>query len=618
MEPIRNGNICDYLDFYLKLSSPHFAVLLTGNWGVGKTHFVKKYIKKSTYKDKSVYVSLYGIDNYDDIAMEIFKQIHPILASKELAVAGRIGRGLMHAVLQVDLFEQPLDTDKKTDIAIPEYLKQTDHLLVFDDIERCAIPVNKVMGYINQFVEHQNYKVILVGNEEEINEENEDEGSSKRYTRIKEKLIGKTFLVESDAQDALGVFIEALENDPVKELCEGAMDKLLSTYTESTHRNLRLFRQALLDFDRFFGKLSDKVLSKQSLIEHLLELFMIISPEVKSGNISASELTDFSSSIVLNRIGHEKDFDEMPYGKLLTTYTTKSLYDILMEGDMWAQIVAHSKLNKTKINQALEASNYFADSDQPAWIKLWHYFNSTDEEFGENLVIVTEGFSKKEFRELGVIKHVCGMLLKFSSVGLYKKSNLSILTKGKELIDNLAEEGELGHICDYDEQLDGESWGGLAFIGRELPEFRALLEYTQEKRKEAIEERYPETAKQLLKLLKEDADKFRDAITLNSRNTESYFNVPIIKYMTVDDFVKAYIELSPDDMRTILYAFQRRYSRANCDKVLREELDWLKQVIQQLENHSQALNQESILRYQIKRILIPQMESLAKELESEE
>jgi hypothetical protein len=47
---------------------------------------------------------------------------------------------------------------------------------VFDDLERCLAPINKVLGYINQFVEHGDAKVIVLANEKEI-------GSDEDYTR---------------------------------------------------------------------------------------------------------------------------------------------------------------------------------------------------------------------------------------------------------------------------------------------------------------------------------------------------------------------------------------------------------------------------------------------------
>lgn len=54
-------------------------------------------------------------------------------------------------------------------VNIDDLLKKGENLiLIFDDVERCQIPISEVLGYINYFVEHAKSKVILIGNEEEI------------------------------------------------------------------------------------------------------------------------------------------------------------------------------------------------------------------------------------------------------------------------------------------------------------------------------------------------------------------------------------------------------------------------------------------------------------------
>ena len=45
---------------------------------------------------------------------------------------------------------------------------KNDYFFVFDDLERCPMPLDEVMGYISNFVEQYEAKVILIGNEEEI------------------------------------------------------------------------------------------------------------------------------------------------------------------------------------------------------------------------------------------------------------------------------------------------------------------------------------------------------------------------------------------------------------------------------------------------------------------
>ena len=45
------------------------TVLISGNWGVGKTHYVKQFLEGKT---NSIYISLFGKNNIDDIKMDIY------------------------------------------------------------------------------------------------------------------------------------------------------------------------------------------------------------------------------------------------------------------------------------------------------------------------------------------------------------------------------------------------------------------------------------------------------------------------------------------------------------------------------------------------------------------
>ena len=42
-EDQKNSHLIQYLDYYIKLENPGYAVMVTGDWGVGKTYQVKKY-----------------------------------------------------------------------------------------------------------------------------------------------------------------------------------------------------------------------------------------------------------------------------------------------------------------------------------------------------------------------------------------------------------------------------------------------------------------------------------------------------------------------------------------------------------------------------------------------
>ena len=61
-----NEHISQFLNYYIKLSNPQYAVLLKGKWGSGKSHFINEYKEHlKTNEHKFIYVSLYGVTSYD-------------------------------------------------------------------------------------------------------------------------------------------------------------------------------------------------------------------------------------------------------------------------------------------------------------------------------------------------------------------------------------------------------------------------------------------------------------------------------------------------------------------------------------------------------------------------
>ena len=181
---MQNKHINEFLDYYIKLENPQYAVLLKGKWGSGKTHFINEYKKElDKNKQKYIYVSLYGVNTYDEIETKFLEAIYPRLYNKKTIFAGKIAKQLLKATLKID-WNDDGKADGNVNIQIPNFkpedlLNTKDYILIFDDLERCSINIINLLGFINFFVEHQSYKVILIANEEELEK-------TEKYTQIKE------------------------------------------------------------------------------------------------------------------------------------------------------------------------------------------------------------------------------------------------------------------------------------------------------------------------------------------------------------------------------------------------------------------------------------------------
>lgn len=92
---MKNDHIEKFLDYYLALpSAPEYAVLLRGNWGCGKSWFIRNYQKKRN-DINFLYVTLNGMTSIREIEESFFEQLHPILASKGMRIASKALKGLV-------------------------------------------------------------------------------------------------------------------------------------------------------------------------------------------------------------------------------------------------------------------------------------------------------------------------------------------------------------------------------------------------------------------------------------------------------------------------------------------------------------------------------------------
>ena len=87
-----NNLITAFLDDYYHNPDPQYAVFLKGKWGCGKTHFIKKWLKRYQGVDvkdeeavvitlKPIYVSLYGMNTIGEIKIALDREINPFFYS---------------------------------------------------------------------------------------------------------------------------------------------------------------------------------------------------------------------------------------------------------------------------------------------------------------------------------------------------------------------------------------------------------------------------------------------------------------------------------------------------------------------------------------------------------
>jgi len=299
-----NDHVVESIKNYASLNhSPYFALMITGPWGVGKTHLVKSTFNKLNNINYS-YISLYGISSNDDIDIAILQSLNPILSSSTAKAVGRVGKAALK-YLRIDGVVKPGDFVKPNQ----------EYIYIFDDLERCSMPPEAALGYINEFVEHDGCKVIIIANEEELPDRDS-------FKDTKEKLIGRTIEVQPDTEHLVENLISQIRNQRTKSLLDESRKIICTIFSEANTKSFRVLQQAIWDFENLADLLDKNHFENRDGITATLRLFLAMALEFKSGELSKQDIIDRPSSMLR---AFKRD---QPPQRIITRVLTKKILGI--------------------------------------------------------------------------------------------------------------------------------------------------------------------------------------------------------------------------------------------------------------------------------------------------
>ena len=346
--------ICDYV----RKPYTDYAIMLNGEWGSGKTYFWNNKLRSrlesisvNGKNYKTIYMSLYGINSLEEISKKIFIETNPMISkSLKKFVDNRQGNLIPEYVKtgldMANLFGNVNYNSDKLDFS--KLFAIDDKILCFDDLERANVDVIDILGYINNFVEHDGIKTILICNEKELatkfkntnkefktfiasyilDKEGElvtkedkklaqDKGTKNKplvnvleekissifdtandYERIKEKLIGETFeYVPEYAYILSGMIMKYSYNEELTDFYKRNTHLIISTFKKSNTRNLRILKHSLNDFEKVFNEVKKNYINVPTdLLKNMLIFTIAVSFEIKAGNVSKEKLKAINSN----------------------------------------------------------------------------------------------------------------------------------------------------------------------------------------------------------------------------------------------------------------------------------------------------------------------------------
>jgi len=172
-------------------TNPHFAVLIEGPWGCGKTHFVKRLLEDESFTNrKIIYLSLFGISDANSFQTQLFLASASEATKRLHAGAGLLG-SVIKGVLRIDLNEdQKPDANANLSFSgaekwIEKISGNLDNaVLILDDLERCPMSASNLLGIVNPFLEHGDARLLIVANTEKVTDD--------KFEAVREKVVGQS------------------------------------------------------------------------------------------------------------------------------------------------------------------------------------------------------------------------------------------------------------------------------------------------------------------------------------------------------------------------------------------------------------------------------------------
>ena len=366
---------------YIRADYTDYAIMINGEWGSGKTYFwnnkIRNKIDTLQLNGKhytTIYMSLYGISNLEDISKKIFIETTQLMDKNMKKYMNATGQQSIpeYAKTGLDMANLFGVTQSGDKVDYSKFFSTDDKVLCFDDLERANVDVIDILGYINNFVEHDHIKTIIICNEKELStklkssnlemktfiatyildkegdlsktdkpmvEKIQDKieyvfDKANDYERIKEKLIGETFEYQPEFNYIInGIFMRYENNTDLIRFLRENTNYIVSTFNKSGTRNLRILKHALNDFKKVYEMVNKYYPNTNYRILQTMLIFTIaISFEIKAGKITKDKFINIAdneeyksilvSSRVLmdNRQFYIKEFDNNYYYNFKVEY----------------------------------------------------------------------------------------------------------------------------------------------------------------------------------------------------------------------------------------------------------------------------------------------------------
>ncbi|SGT46972.1 NTPase [Staphylococcus aureus] len=446
-----NEAIKNYID-----SDELFALFIDGQWGVGKTYYIKnKILKEFDDKIEIRYISLYGLQNLYEIKSIIISKLINTSTKNLRKVLKSMKNFQVVPYLNMNNFSDNIlryiDDNSLKKIKNSLMKNNKSALLIIDDVERMSDKVSfeEFLGFIrNDLIDYLDCKVLFIGNLDELNKKAD-------FHKNSEKIISRILKFPNNREVAMDIVNSNLpelfvKNISSKELFNGFFDisdekkeiifeksKQNNLNYKYYHLNMRTLNLVVSNFKLIINKMQDEIKykSKDFKITLYISLFIslfILYNEFRSGNLNESEIKDLRFTY--------NDFNN------LNTKTSIALFKYLYKNNELANYVFFDIELKNLLLYGIfdesiflkNITNNFKEEDAKADLLnvLKEFFKLSEIELLEKEIQAIEIIKDKNNENFNYKVKAYLSLLNLKGKNLYLIDDIKISELEDELVDN--------------------------------------------------------------------------------------------------------------------------------------------------------------------------------------
>ena len=534
--------IIDIVKDYL-IKESNNALLITGQWGVGKTYFFDNKLseeikgisikKNESVKYKPIRISLSGVTSIDDIERRIVAELYPSLNK-----GTKIGKGIFKFLLSLPKIKEYIPEIPNSDVIDSE----TDNLIIcFDDLERRSktFPIDSLIGYINNLTENNNLKTIIIANTNKIEDESFDE--------IKEKLIGREIEYKINIEEVFDTLIQS-EFQSFSEYTEFLQkEKNFICSFFHNYKNIRTLKFILTRYHDIYSQI-EKIASridyihsnKDTVLKETLLFTIAISIEYKGGSVTRNNKEEIDNIIRFSRkdierflnkeTSHDQKNDEEEtilkkiksnyyYQNNVIYYFYEPIFDYIIGLNILDENLLEKDIKKKyKISEDNTIPECYIIYNQ---IKFNEVFSMSNDNYKQLLTNMLSYVDSGEYR-LEHYNRIYNLVLSFNNPLKIKEDKLKnrIIKGMKKNKDKFVYNPELLNKLLYESDVDKNE--------------KEIIDLCLTINNEKEQEKHKQDSTNLINILKNDFDHFEHQVK------HKYNTIPIFKYIKSKEIFNFY------------------------------------------------------------------------------